>query len=343
MRSKNIIHMVSCHAEGEVGNVIVGGVAPPPGETLWEQSRWISNDQTLRNLVLNEPRGGVFKHINLLVPPKNPKANFGFIIMEPEHTPPMSGSNSICVSTVLLDSGLIPMQEPITEFILEAPGGLVPIKAFCSDGKATSIEVTNVASFADKLDVKLEVEGIGTLTVDTAYGGDSFVIINAEDLGFSIKPDEARELAETGVKITAAANEQLGFTHPSNADWHHISFCQIALPLAYEDGIAVSRNTVVIEPGKLDRSPTGTGCSARMAVLRARGLLGKGDRMIGRSVIDSEFDCAIADETTVGTKKAIIPSIRGRAWITGTHQIMLDPDDPWPGGYRLTDTWPLKQ
>ena len=167
--------MVSCHAEGEVGNVIVGGVSPPPGETLWQQARWISEDKGLRNLVLNEPRGGVFKHINLLVPAKHPQRSFGFIIMEPEHTPPMSGSNSICVSTVLLDTGLIAMQEPVTEFILEAPGGLVPVKAYCEDGKAQSIEVHNVPSFADQLDATLEVEGVGTLTVDTAYGGDSFV------------------------------------------------------------------------------------------------------------------------------------------------------------------------
>ncbi|MDH5354532.1 MAG: proline racemase family protein [Gammaproteobacteria bacterium] len=341
MRSKNIIHMVSCHAEGEVGNVIVGGVAPPPGETLWQQSRWISNDQTLRNLVLNEPRGGAFKHINLLVPPKNPKAQQGFIIMEPEHTPPMSGSNSICVATVLLDTGIIEMQEPVTEFTLEAPGGLVPVKAYCEEGKAKTIEIHNVASFADKLDVNLEVPGIGTLTVDTAYGGDSFVIVDATALGFEVKPDEARDIAQTGSRITAAANEQLGFNHPANKDWNHISFCQIALPLSDEKGTAVSKNTVVIDPGKLDRSPTGTGCSARMAVLNAKGLLNVGDKLIGRSIIDSRFDCAIVTETRVGDKKAIIPSIRGRAWITGTHQVMLDPDDPWPGGYRLSDTWPV--
>ena len=142
MRTKNIIQIISCHAEGEVGNVIVGGVRPPPGDTLWQQSRWIDNDKSLRNLVLNEPRGGVFKHINLLVPAKDARAEFGFIIMEPEHTPPMSGSNSICVATVLLDSGMIDMQEPITEFMLEAPGGLVAVKANCRDGKAQSIRST---------------------------------------------------------------------------------------------------------------------------------------------------------------------------------------------------------
>ena len=343
MKSSKLIHIVSCHAEGEVGNVIVGGVSPPIGESLWEQARWIDQDQKLRQFVLNEPRGGVFKHVNLLVPAKNKKAIQGFIVMEPEHTPPMSGSNSICVSTVMLDTGLIQMQEPITEFILEAPGGLVPVKAFCENGKAKSIEILNVASFADKLDVNLEVEGVGTLIVDTAYGGDTFVLVNAAELGFEIKPGEAKDISELGAKITAAANQQLGFTHPENADWNHISFCEIALPLYEEEGVKVSRNSVVIDPGKLDRSPCGTGCSARMAVLNAKGEMKKGDRMIGRSIIDSRFDCAIVDEVNIGNKNAIIPSIRGRAWITGTHQLMLDSDDPWPQGYRLTDTWAKKR
>ena len=343
MKSSKLIHIVSCHAEGEVGNVIVGGVAPPKGDSLWDKALWINQDQKLRQFVLNETRGGVFKHVNLLVPPKNPKAQQGFIVMEPEHTPPMSGSNSICVSTVLLDTGMIEMKEPITEFVLEAPGGLVPVKAYCENGKAKSIEVHNVASFADQLDVHIEVEGLGSLKVDTAYGGDSFVIVNAAELGFEIKPDEAKDLAEIGSKITAAANLQLDFNHPTNSDWRHISFCELALPLFEEEGVKVSRNSVVIDPGKLDRSPCGTGCSARMAVLHAKGELQKGDRMIGRSILDSRFDCSIVEEVMVGSKNAIIPSIRGRAWITGTHQLMLYPEDPWPGGYRLSDTWPIKQ
>ncbi|MGE4576895.1 MAG: proline racemase family protein [Candidatus Pseudothioglobus sp.] len=343
MKSSKLIHIVSCHAEGEVGNVIVGGVLPPLGDSLWSKARWLDQDQKLRRFVLNEPRGGVFKHVNLLVPAQNPKAQQGFIIMEPEHTPPMSGSNSICVSTVLLDTGMIPMTEPVTEFILEAPGGLVPVKAYCENGKAKSIEIHNVASFADQLDVYVEVEGLGSLKVDTAYGGDSFVIVDAAELGFEIKPDEAKDLAEIGSIITAAANQQLGFNHPTNSDWNHISFCELALPLFEEKGVKVSRNSVVIDPGKLDRSPCGTGCSARLAVLHAKGLLQKGDRMIGRSILDSRFDCSIVKETKVGDKIAIIPSIRGRAWITGIHQLMLDSEDPWPEGYRLTDTWPIKQ
>ena len=342
MKNKKTIEIVSCHAEGEVGNVIIEGVEIPPGNTIWEQSRWIHEDQLLRQFVLNEPRGGVFKHINLLVPAKNPKAVQGFIVMEPEHTPPMSGSNSICVSTVILNKGIVPMQEPITEFILEAPGGLVPIKAYCENGKANSIEIHNVASFADKIDVSLEVEGVGTLLVDTAYGGDSFVLVDAKKLGFDITPDEAKDLARVGSKITAAANQQLGFSHPENKDWNHISFCEFAHPIFEEGGIKVSKNTVVIDPGKLDRSPCGTGCSARMAVLHAKGDLKKGDRMIGRSILDSRFDCQIVEEVLIGNQIAIIPSIKGRAWITGTHQLDLDDEDPFPNGYRLSDTWPIK-
>ncbi len=342
MRTSRVIHIVSAHAEGEVGDVIVGGVAPPPGETLWDQRTFIAEDQSLRNLVLNEPRGGVFRHINLLVPAKHPEAQFGFIIMEPEHTPPMSGSNSICVATVLLDTGLIDMSEPETCFNLEAPGGLVAVTAHCEAGKAKSITVRNVPSFADKLDAKLEVEGFGTLSVDTAYGGDSFVIVDAPTLGFSVQPDEARDIATLGAKITSAANEQLGFTHPGNPDWSHISFCQIAMPLEDDGGVPSGRNAVVVDPGKVDRSPTGTGCSARMAVLHARGELAVGDRFVGRSIIGSRFDCRLEDVTSVAGRPAIVPSITGRAWVTGTRQVMLDPEDPWPEGYRLSDTWPVK-
>ena len=343
MRSTTIIHVISCHAEGEVGDVIVSGVTPPPGNSIWEQSRWIDQDQVLRQFILNEPRGGVFRHANLLVPSKNEKAEFGFIIMEPEHTPPMSGSNSICVATVLLDSGMIQMQEPETTFFLEAPAGLIYVKAHCENGKACSIEIQNVPSFVDKLDVQLEVSGLGTLTVDTAYGGDSFVLVDAKSIGFEIAPDEARELSETGSMITAAANEQIKFQHPIHHEWNKISFCQFTRPIKIQDGILSGRNTVAIDPGKLDRSPCGTGCSARMAVLYARGEMKAGDHFTATSIIDSRFDCTIKESTRISNTEAIIPTIRGRAWITGTHQLMCDPDDPWPSGYRLTDTWPKQK
>ena len=246
MRTSKIVHVVSCHAEGEVGDVIVGGVTPPPGNTIWEQSRWLAKDETLRNFVLNEPRGGVFRHVNLLVPPKNPKAQMAWIIMEPADNPPMSGSNSICVSTVLLDTGIIPMQE------------------------------------------------------------------------------------------------QLGFKHPAN-DWNHISFCQITDPITKKNGVLWGKNAVVIQPGKIDRSPTGTGCSARMAVLYARGEMKVGDKFVGTSIIDTEFHCRIDSVGEINGKPAINPIISGRAWVTGIHQHMIDPSDPFPTGYRLADTWPMNK
>jgi proline racemase len=252
----------------------------------------------------------------------------------------MSGSNTICVATVLLDTGIVPMSEPQTTFMLEAPAGLVEITADCRNGKAERIHLRNVPSFVSRLDAAIEVAGLGTLTVDIAYGGDSFVICDAKALGFAIAPDEARELAETGMKITAAANEQLGFHHPGDTAWNHISFCQFAAPLERVDGVLTGRNAVAIRPGKIDRSPTGTGCSARMAVLHARGELQVGEPFAGLSIIGSRFDCRIERETTVGDSKAIVPIVSGQAWITGTAQLMLDPNDPFPAGYRLSDTWP---
>ncbi|WP_226689462.1 trans-3-hydroxy-L-proline dehydratase [Ruegeria arenilitoris] len=339
MRSIKTIHVISAHAEGEVGDVIVGGVQPPPGETLWDQRSFIAQDQTLRNFVLNEPRGGVFRHVNLLVPPKHPEADAAFIIMEPEDTPPMSGSNSICVSTVLLDGGIIRMQEPETYMTLEAPGGLVRVRAECRDGKAQRINVQNLPSFADKIAVPLEVPGVGTLTVDTAYGGDSFVVVDAAALGIEIVENEARDIARMGVAITNAANEQLGFAHPENPDWNHISFCAFCGPLETTETGLTGKSAVAIQPGKVDRSPTGTAVSARMALMAAKGQMTAGQTFDAVSIIGSHFTGRIVAETRVGDRPAITPEISGRGWITGIHQHMLDPDDPWPQGYRLSDTW----
>ena len=338
MRSSKTIHVISAHAEGEVGDVIVGGVAPPPGDTIWEQSRWIARDG-LRNFMLSEPRGGVFRHVNLLVPPKDLTADAGFIIMEPEDTPPMSGSNSICVATVLLDSGILPMQEPVTELTLEAPGGLVKVRAECANGKAERIFVQNLPSFAARLDAPLEVAGLKTLVVDTAFGGDSFVIVDAAAFGLSLTADEAHDIATLGVRITQAATDMLGFHHPENPDWQHISFCLFAGPVENGPEGLHARAAVAIRPGKVDRSPTGTALSARMAVLHARGQMQTGDRLTTVSLIDSTFGGRILGETNVGGCPAILPEISGRGWITGIHQHMLDPADPWPEGYRLSDTW----
>ncbi len=335
------IEVEGCHAEGEVGDVILAGVAVPPGDTVWDQSRWVASDGRLRRLMLNEPRGGVFRHVNLLVPATDPGADIGFIIMEPMDTPPMSGSNSMCVATVVLETGVVAMTEPITTLTLQAPGGLVTVEAHCAAGKVTTVTITNVASFVSERDATLDLGSLGTVRVDTAFGGDSFVMVDAADLDVTIAPQHGRELALLGRTITRAANEQLRFAHPTT-DWNHISFCQIAGPLQRDGaGSFAMTNTVVVEPGKLDRSPTGTGVSARMALLRARGIMAVGDRLRMRSVIGSEFTGRIESDTTVGQHRAIVPLISGRAWRTGHFSYVVDPSDPWPLGYRVGDTWPV--
>jgi trans-L-3-hydroxyproline dehydratase len=264
----------------------------------------------------------------------------GFIIMEPEDTPPMSGSNCICVATVLLDTGIVPMQEPVTHLTLEAPAGLIEISAHCRNGKAESITLTNVPAFAQHLGVEIDLPGFGKIKIDTAFGGDSFVMADVADFDLAITPRNAHIIAELGRRLVKAANEQVPFHHPMLPDWKHYSFCFMREPLETVEGVLTSRNACVVNPGKLDRSPTGTGCSALMAVLHAKGLMKVGDTYIGRSVIDSKFVGHIAAETTVGNHKAIIPQITGRAWISGQTTLLLDPDDPYPDGYKVSDTWP---
>jgi proline racemase len=246
----------------------------------------------------------------------------------------------MCVATVLVETGLVPITEPETNIVLDAPGGLVRAQVSCSSGRAQRVTVVNVPSFVDRLDAHIEVTGIGTVRGDVAYGGDSFVLVDGQELGFGFTPDEARDLALVGAQITAATNEQIRFDADSRTGLHAVSFCQIMAPLKNIEGIMSGLSAVVIRPAKIDRSPCGTGCSARMAVLHARGMLRPGDRYIGRSILGSRFDCQIVAETEFKGVTAIIPSISGRAWITGVHQHTLDPEDPWPNGYRLSDTWP---
>ena len=338
MRARRTITVVGCHAGGEIGNVVTGGVLPPSGDTVFEQMETLRRDDDwLRRLLLREPRGSVACHANLVVPSKRSDCDAGFIIMEPTEYPAMSGSNTICTATVLLETGMVDMREPKTVLRLEAPGGVVEVRATCRDGRCESVELTNVPAFADRLEAPVEVEGIGTVVVDVAYGGMWYAIASAQALGFAIEPDEARDMSLTGERIRSAAREQLPCVHPENPGIAGISIVQLAGP--WEGVGRVSRNAVVIAPGRLDRSATGTGLSARMAALHARGLMRVGDAMTHASPIGSTFDGRIVSETEVGGRPAIVPAIRGSAWITGISQLVIDPDDPYPEGYLLADTW----
>jgi proline racemase len=338
MLARRSITVVGCHAGGEVGNVVIAGVEPPAGATVFEQMQTLQADDSLRRFLLREPRGSVATHANLLVPSTRDDCEWGYIIMEPTEYPAMSGSNTICVATVLLERGLVELREPETVLRLEAPAGLVEVRAACRDGRVESVELTNVPSFVAHLDAPLEVDGLGTLIVDVAFGGMWYAIANAAALGFAIEPGEARELSRVGELIRKAAREQLPCVHPENAAIAGVSIVQIAEPW---QGIgAVTRNAVVVAPGRLDRSATGTGLSARLSVLHARGLMRVGDAMTHASALGTTFDGRIVSETNVAGTPAIVPAIRGSAWITGVSELYVDAEDPFPEGYLLSDTWP---
>ncbi len=338
MRAKRVISVVGCHAEGEVGDVIVGGVLPPPGRTMFERMSSMQRDQDdLRRLLLCEPRGSVARHVNLITPPTRADCDIGLITMEPTEFVPMSGSNLICTVTVALETGIVEMREPETVVMVDTAAGPVRARATCRDGKCVSVEFANVPSFVDRLDAVLAVEGFGTISVDIAYGGMWYAITDATRLGFRVEPSEARDLAVAGERIRLAARAQLEVVHPENPGIAGVSIVQFDRPFA---GVGqVTRNTCIVAPGRSDRSPTGTGTCARMAVLHARGAMKVGDSMIHESIIGSRFKGSIAGATTVAGRPAILPLIEGRAWITGLHSYTIDPTDPYPSGYVLADTW----
>ena len=340
MRFSRMINVVGVHTAGELNEVITGGVIDVPGRTMFDKMLYLQNEADgMRQFLLHEPRGKVAQCVNLVLPSTNAEADFGFIIMESQYYVPMSGSNTICTVTAVLETGMAPMHEPVTHLVLEAPAGLVRVSAACRDGKCHSVTFTNVPSFVFCLDKHVEVPGLGTLKVDVAYGGMIYVLVDANALGYSIVPSEAAELVDVGERIKAAAAEQLPVVHPENPLIHTINQTLFAGPLRDGPKGKRARNGVIVSPGRLDRSPCGTGTSARLAVMHARGQIAVGEPFIHESIIDTEFVGTIAATLDVAGVPAIRPTITGSAWITAFHQYVLDPTDPLPTGYRLSDTW----
>lgn len=341
MRSTRSVRIVGVHAEGEVGNVVVGGIGQVPGETMLDKRNHLAADRDwIRKLMLHEPRGNVARNANIVLPSNHPDADAGYVIMEPIEYPVMSGSNTICVATVLLETGMLEAVEPVTNLVLESPAGLIPVECRVADGKVTQVRFTNQPAFVYHLDAPVEVDGVGTVTVDVAWGGMAYVIVDARSVGLTLVPDEARELCALGERIKIAAAEQLAAVHPENPSFPGITICEFTLPPERVEGTLTAKNAVVVSPGRCDRSPCGTGTSARMAVMHARGELAVGEPFVHTSIIDSRFECRIESTTSVGGVPAIVPSIAGQAWITDLTTLLLDPTDPYQEGYRLTDTWP---
>src|SRR5215475_1285210 len=231
VRWERTITVIGCHVGGEDNHVIVGGVLPPPGITMFDKKRYLETQgDELRRWLLHEPRGKPSLCVNLVTPPTRPDCDAGLIIMESTDYPPMSGSNTICTVTVLLETGMLPMREPVTRLTLDTPAGPVPVEARCRDGKVERVQFTNVPCFATHLGAKLDVEGVGTISVDVAYGGAFFAIVDAPSLGFAVEPKEARELVAVGNRIVAAAKQQLEVRHPENADIQGVTFAEFAMP-----------------------------------------------------------------------------------------------------------------
>lgn len=338
MRWDRTITVIGCHVGGEENDVIVGGVLPPPGATMFEKKRHLeTKDDQLRRWLLHEPRGKPTLCVNLVLPPTRADTDAGLIIMESTDYPPMSGSNTICTVTVLLETGMLPMAEPVTRVTLDTPAGLVAAEARCRDGRVESVAFANVPCFVTHLDAGVEVPGVGTVRVDVAYGGAFFALADAGVLGFSLAPDEARDLVETGNRIRDAAAAQLPVSHPENPGIHTITFVEFTAP--FQGAATTSRNAVVVAPGRLDRSPCGTGTCARLAILHARRLLAVGEGFVSESIIGSQFPARILGETTIASRPAIVPEISGKAWITGIFQHGFDRTDPFIGGYTLNDLW----
>lgn len=339
MRASRLITSVEVHAEGEPGRVITGGLPPIPGNSVFEKMQWMAAEgDHIRKLMLREPRGHPALCCNALVEPCDPRADAGFIIMEQTEYPPMSGSNTVCVVTALLETGILPMIEPVTELVLEAPAGLIEVRADCTGGKVTRVGFRNVPAFAVHLDAWIEVPGLGSARVDIAWGGMFFVIAEAAQFGVDLHAGNAAEIMRISEALRRAAREQLPVTHPENAAITGPTISQLTGPA--QGAGASGRSVVTLATGgaeALDRSPCGTGTCARMACLHARGLLVVGQDYVNEGPLGTRFTGRIEDVTQVGGFDAIVPSLSGQGWIYGLSQHLLDPGDPFPEGFAIGD------
>jgi proline racemase len=345
-----MLQAVDAHAAGEPGRVITGGVLDVPGATMFDKMRHLAeHGDELRRVMLREPRGYPALCANVILPPTHPDADAGYVIMEQVEYPGMSGTNTICVATVLLETGMLPMREPVTDIVLEAPAGLIRVRAACSGGKVTGVTFRNVPAFATHLDTPIEVPQLGTVVVDVAYGGMFYVIADAEALGFRLVPDEGRDITRVTEMIKAAAAEQLPVVHPEQPGFAGITIGQLSGPA--HDPRNSWRNVVTVSTGELDwsrpstwtgvidRSPCGTGTCAKMATLHAKGRLGLDEDFRHEGILGTVFTGRLVDTAVAGERTAVVPTITGTAWITGFASYVVDPTDPFPEGYTVGDLW----
>lgn len=333
MRTTRVFHAVDSHTEGMPTRVITGGVGTIPGKTMAERRLWfMENSDHIRKLLMNEPRGHAAMSGAILQPPTRDDADYGVLYIEVSGLLPMCGHGTIGVATVLVETGMVEVVEPVTEIRLDTPAGLVIASVQVEDGHATAVTIKNVPSFVDRLDASVKVPGLGTVNYDLAFGGNFYAVVDLESIGLSFERERKQELIEAGLAIMEAINEQDEPVHPERDD---IRGCHHVYLKAPDSDGEHSRHAMAIYPGWFDRSPCGTGTSARMAQLHARGELELQTDFLNESFIGSQFTGRLVGTTTVGGKPAVIPTVTGRAWVTGTAQYFLDPTDPFPEGFIL--------
>jgi len=345
-----MIHAVDLHACGEPGRVIVGGVLDVPGESMFDKMQHLSRKaDSLRLRMLREPRGYPAANCNLILPSNNPEAVAGFIIMEQTEYPGMSGTNTICVVTTLIETGMVEVNEPFTDFKLDTPAGLISIRAEVSNGKATNVTFENVPAFSVYTNESISVPEIGEVKVDVAYGGMFYVILDSEELGLKLSPENGGEIVRVAEMVKAIASEKLPVVHPENKEISGITIAVVSGPP--ENPAATLKNTVVVSTGKLDwdrpetwkgvidRSPCGTGTCAKMASLFEKNMLDLDTDFIHEGILGTTFTGRLVRKTKVGNHDAVVPTITGRAWITGFAQYVVDANDPFPEGYTIGDIW----
>ena len=335
MRWSRTIQTVDVHCEGEIGRVITGGVLNVPGATIAEKLHHLNAvDDSLRRWLCSEPRSGPAGSFCLLTPACDPRADVGFIVLQPDQAHAMSGSNAICATTALLETGMVPMVEPVSRVTLDTAAGLVVATAECKDGKVVRVTLDMPPAFLAKRGV-IETEEWGSVEYDLCFGGIFYALVDVDQVALTIVPEKARELAMTGVELRRRIAEVEPAVHPLEPALNGLSYVMFRS----EEHDGAVRTCTTLRPGRVDRSPCGTGSNSNMAALQSRGLVKVGDRVVSRSTIGGEFLTEFVEETTVGPYKATRNRVSGRGWIYGISQIGLDPADPFPFGFRLSDTW----
>lgn len=330
------IDLLLVHCQGEIGKVIVGGAPDIPGATALAKMNHINHvDDGLRRFVTFEPRAGVAMSVNLLFEPTREDADAGFMVLQADRAHPMSGSNCICVVTALLESGRVKMQEPETIVRLDTPAGLVTARAQCAKGRCLSVSLDNVPAFVQSLDLPIDTPRWGRITADIAFGGVFYAIVDARAIGLRIEPSNARLLAEAGIELKKIIGEQIAIRHPEIDGLNELAYVMFRS----DEPDGAIRTCTTLKPGRVDRSPCGTGSSANLAILHARGQLKTGDSRISRSIIGGEFRAEMIGETRVGPYPAVLPRITGKGWVYGSERLRTDAADPFQDGFALSDTW----